>query len=173
MDRPEFSAVFRAYHDLVWRALWRYGVDRDAVDDATQDVFMVVHQKLDGFDGRGSLRGWVVGIARNVARRYREHGMRARRRPRLEVAVPADPQVVLEKKEALEHVDTFVEQLDPGQREVFVLCEIEAIPATEVATMLGVKLNTVYSRLRLARARFNQHAARYQARAKRREAWTA
>lgn len=172
MRRPKFSAVFRAHHDLVWRTLWRNGVERDAVDDATQDVFMVVHQKLEDFDERGSLRGWIIGIARNVARRYRERGMRVQRRPRLEVVAPVDPHVVLEQKEAFEHVDAFVEQLDAAQRDVFVLCDIEGIPATEVADTLGVKLNTVYSRLRLARRRFNQHVARYQARAARRDAWT-
>ena len=173
MDRPEFSAVFRAHHNTVWRALWHYGVHSDAVDDATQDVFMVVHRKLQTFDGSGSLRGWIIGIARNVALRYRERGARVKRRPHLEVVPEADPQEALERKEALEYVDTFLAGLDPDKREVFLLCEVEGMAVTEVAALLDVKLNTVYSRLRLARRRFNEGVARYQARAKRREVWTA
>ena len=54
--------------------------------------------------------------------------------------------------------------MDPGQREVFALVEIEQVPARDVAKMLDLKENTVWSRLRLARREFEKQAARLRAR---------
>jgi RNA polymerase sigma-70 factor (ECF subfamily) len=51
-------------------------------------------------------------------------------------------------------VYSFLEELPAPQREVFVLAELELESAPDIASALGVPLNTVYSRLRLARARF-------------------
>jgi RNA polymerase sigma-70 factor (ECF subfamily) len=52
---PSFRDVYRAHHAYVWRCLLRLGVDEAAVDDAVQDVFIVVHRKLDDFEGRAAL----------------------------------------------------------------------------------------------------------------------
>jgi RNA polymerase sigma-70 factor (ECF subfamily) len=53
-----------------------------------------------------------------------------------------------------------LEAMEPDKREVFALMELEQLSAPAVAEMIGVPLNTVYSRLRLARARFEQALAR-------------
>jgi RNA polymerase sigma-70 factor (ECF subfamily) len=57
--------------------------------------------------------------------------------------------------------------LDEKKREVLVLSELEELTAPEIAEALGINLNTVYSRLRLAREEFDRVAARYRAREKR------
>ena len=51
-----------------------------------------------------------------------------------------------------------LDSLDPEKREVFVLCDVEEMTAPQVAELLGIKLNTVYSRLRTARQAFNAAA---------------
>ena len=53
-----------------------------------------------------------------------------------------------------------LDELDPDKREVSALTELEQLTAPEVAEPLGVPLNTIYSRLRLARVRFEQGLAR-------------
>jgi RNA polymerase sigma-70 factor (ECF subfamily) len=173
-----FSAVFRDHHDFVWRTLRHLGVEDPLVDDATQDVFVVVHRRLGDFDARAPLRSWLIGICRRVALRYRERS--ARRGDRLEVvdadgpAVPTgDPEHAVQTSEAVEMVEQFLDALDPDKRAVFRLCEIEGMSAPEVADALGVNLNTVYSRLRLARRRFEETVRRQRARRERRTAWTA
>jgi RNA polymerase sigma-70 factor (ECF subfamily) len=172
-----FATVFRDHHDFVWRTLRHFGVDDAALDDATQDVFVVVHRRLDDFDGRAPLRSWLIGICRRVALRYRERS--ARRGDRLAVAAedpavaPGDPEQAAEASEAVELVEDFLTALDPDKRAVFRLCEIEGMSAPEVADALGVNLNTVYSRLRLARRRFEDTVRRHRARQARRTAWIA
>jgi len=72
------------------------------------------------------------------------------------------------KREAARLVDRFLERLNENQRDVFVLAELEQLTAPEIATVLGAPLNTVYSRLRLARLEFAKAVARHRARDERR-----
>jgi RNA polymerase sigma-70 factor (ECF subfamily) len=51
--------------------------------------------------------------------------------------------------------------MDEDKREVFVLAEIEALSVVEIADVLGVNLNTVYSRLRTARQTFQRALERF------------
>lgn len=152
------------------------------VDDATQDVFMVVHRRLGDYDGRTPMLRWVLGIARNVALKYRERAARAAQRLRpiedeVEVVAPAYVtrgglgEDALARREAAAWVERFLDGLEEGKRVVFVLCEIEGLTAPEAAELLAIKLNTVYSRLRVARHRFEQALARRRA-AARRQAWS-
>ena len=68
--------------------------------------------------------------------------------------MPTDPVEALHRREAEALVESFLATLDEDSRMVFVLVEIEGMTAPEVEVALGVKLNTVYSRLRRARAAF-------------------
>ncbi len=170
-----FSAVFRDHHDFVWRTLRHFGVDDPLVDDATQDVFVVVHRRLCDFDGRAPLRSWLIGICRKVALRYRERS--SRRSDPFEsdpaVELHGDPEQAVQTTEAVNMVESFLDALDADKREVFRMCDIEGMSAPEVADVLGVNLNTVYSRLRLARRRFEDAVRRHRARMERRSVWSA
>lgn len=167
-----FDAVFRDEHDFVWRTLRHYGVPDAGLDDATQDVFVVVHRRLSDFDGRSPLRSWLIGIARRVASRHRSRtAAQAQRETPLGVVEPSSgdpgPHSGAIRIEAADFVATFLEALPPKLRVVFQLCEIEGMSAPEVADVLGASVNTVYSRLRLARARFERALERRQLREER------
>jgi RNA polymerase sigma-70 factor (ECF subfamily) len=163
MARPasalDLAEIYRRHHDLVWRSLRGLGVAAHAVDDATQDVFVVVQRRREDYDGRAPVRQWVLGIARNVAAKYRERS--ARKAARLELLEGDEPPVVahedateaVAQREAADLVTRFLDTLDDDRRAVFVLADVEGLTAPEIAELLGVKLNTVYSRLRLARRR--------------------
>ena len=167
-----FDAVFRDEHDFVWRTLRHYGVPDPGLDDATQDVFVVVHRRLADFDARAPLRSWLIGIARRVASRHRSRtAAQAQRETSLGVVEPSSndpgPHSGAIRVEAADFVTTFLDGLAPKLRVVFQLCEIEGMSAPEVAEALGIPVNTVYSRLRLARARFEGALERRQLREKR------
>lgn len=177
----DLALVYRDCHDSVWRTLDALGVERALVDDATQDVFMVVHRRLGDYDGHTPVRRWVLGIARNVALKYRERSSRAARHlrpldgpdelPATELVGAGSPvEDTLARREAAGWVERFLASLDPDKRAVFVLCEVEGLSAPEAAEVLDVKLNTIYSRLRAARQQFEQAIARHRA-ASRRQAW--
>ena len=169
-DAEAFTELFHAHFRGVYANLRRLGVPESAVDDALQEVFVVVHRRMDEPARIEGVRGWMYGIARRVAwRHHRTAGRIARKHAAVEP--PADdarsPERELERREAIAFMHEFLDSLDPDQREVFVLAEIEGLSAPEIAGVVEGKLNTVYSRLRLARARFEQALARQHARTRR------
>lgn len=168
-DPLAFAELYARHHDGVRRTLACLGVPAAIVDDALQEVFVVVHRRLGDPSRYQSVKGWIYGIARRVA--WRHHRSDARARDKLaRVEPPVDdstPESELAKREAIAFMHEFLAGLDGDQREVFVLAEIEGLAAPEIATIVGAKLNTVYSRLRLARGRFELALQRRGARARR------
>jgi RNA polymerase sigma-70 factor (ECF subfamily) len=157
-----FAEAFRRHYRLVHRMLGVYGVDDALLDDAAQDVFLVVHRRWDDYDGRTAFRSWLIGIVRRVASGYRRAGRRLRGRLENLAAPPQPPsiEVRLVQREMLDGIRAAIDSLGTRQREVFVLAELEGLTAPEIAESLGIKLNTVYSRLRVARDRFRTALAR-------------
>lgn len=163
---PDFDAIYGAHFDFVWRSLRRLGVPEASVDDALQDVFVVVHRRFADFDG-ASPRAWLFRIAINVVREHRRTYQRKGRHEPLPESV-ADgapgPHEELARAEALRLVDRLLDALDDDRRAVFVLAEYEGMTAPEMAAALGVNVNTVSSRLRAARRDFEAALARHRSR---------
>jgi len=168
----DFATIYQSEFGFVWRTLQRLGVEKSGLDDAVQEVFVVVYRRLEIYDGRSSLRSWLFGIALRVAGQRRRT---ARRRPEhaLPVDLPApecsDPHEFAENAEALRLVYALLDELEDDKRVVFMLAELEQMTAPEIAEVLGIKLNTVYSRLRAARRDFEAALAAHRAREPRSE----
>lgn len=153
-----FTELYREHFGFVWRILRRLGVPADALEDAAQEVFLVLHRRLAGLGPHVSLRSWLFGTARRVAADVRRGQHRRERRLHALAVVEADGRASLpsEQAEAADFVAKFLDRLDPDKRMVFVLADLEGMTAPEIAEALEVKLNTVYSRLRAARAEFER-----------------
>jgi RNA polymerase sigma-70 factor (ECF subfamily) len=167
---PDFEEVYDQHFDFVWRSLRRLGVPAEQLDDAAQEVFLVVHRRLGAFQGRSSLKTWVFGIVLRVSQATRRATRRRSAEPLVEDAVAsgaATPAEITEKAEAARLVNTLLEALSEDHRAVFVLAELEQMTAPEIAEALGVNLNTVYSRLRAARKDFSAALQRHRARSPR------
>src|SRR6185312_3145001 len=123
-----FQALYAEHLDLVWRSLRGLGVPPPSVEDAVQDVFLVVHRRLPEFAGRSTVRTWLFGIvlhvARNHRRRERRKGGLAPLDMELACGSPA-PDQKAETNEALERVAQVLGDLDEQKREVFVMGELE------------------------------------------------
>ncbi len=148
--------MYRDHADFVLRVACQFGVGQAHAEDVVHDVFLVVHRRLHEYDGR-SLRSWLYGITRRVVAHHHRGAARTRRREHDHAPVPrpiADPEQRAAMAGAVAIVERFVATLDEAQRTVFVLADIEGTPIPEIAEGLGLNLNTVYSRLRLARRRF-------------------
>jgi RNA polymerase sigma factor (sigma-70 family) len=90
---PDLAGVYEAHFRYVWRCLRSLGVRDAQLDDALQDVFLVVQRRLPEFDGGAELRTWLYAIALRIARKYRE---RAQREPAsLEAARERTPELPL------------------------------------------------------------------------------
>jgi RNA polymerase sigma-70 factor, ECF subfamily len=159
-----FEQVYAQHFAFVWRCLRALGVRDGAVDDAAQEVFMVVHRRLPEFRGESDLKTWLYGITRHVA----AHHQRSVRRkgsqhdpihPDLPGTGPS-PLDAAADAEAGAFVTDFVASLAPKLRDVFVLASLEQTSVPEVAQVLSIPVNTAYTRLRAARALFQRALAR-------------
>jgi len=163
VDERRLAAVYTEHHAFVWRSLLRLGVDEHRVDDAVHDAFMVVAKRLHEFEGRASMRTWLFAIVMRVAQSLRRDAARERtRRERLQgepdpVALPFD------RTDAARTLQALLDRLDDDQRAVFVMAELEGMTAPEIAAVIGAKVPTVYSRLRLAREAIERLVARARA----------
>ena len=158
---PAFSDVYDRHFAYVHRAMRHLGVAEAALDDAVQDVFIVVHQKLPDFDGRHAITTWLYAIVIRVARRYRKTQASAH-------AFDSDEELV--SPHALDHnvevrrklliAEQALASLHKDKREVFVLGEIEQMSVVEIAKVLGEPVDTIYSRLRVAKDAFHKASRR-------------
>ena len=161
-----FEALYADSFAVVWRTLARLGVPATCLDDACQEVFLVVHRRRQDFQGRSKLKTWVVGIAIRVAA---DHRRAAKRKPppqSLDEALPDPSQTPLEhatREQERALVYRLFSLLPDDQREVLVLTEMEQMSAPEISDALGVNVNTVYSRLRLGRRAFDAALAAWRA----------
>jgi len=161
-DQPSFEQAYEQHFEFVWASLRALGLAGPSLEDGVQDVFLIVHRRLDGFESRSSLRTWLYGIARHVAHNYHRRQRRKGGSEPLNPSLPAEdpgPEDQAADDETLRFVQKFVATLSERQRDVFVLCDVQELSAPEVAEMLGLKPNTVYSRLRAARRAFGQAIA--------------
>jgi RNA polymerase sigma-70 factor (ECF subfamily) len=158
LDR--FEALYRAEAGYVLHSLRRLGVEDRDVEDVAHDTFVIVGRKLAEYDAARPLRPWLFGIAFRVALDYR----RSARVRRERLNLPHEAQEVVdgrpsadahvERADAQRLVLAALETLRLEARAVLILHDIDEVSVPDVATALGIPLNTAYSRLRLARAQF-------------------
>ncbi|MBX7080756.1 MAG: sigma-70 family RNA polymerase sigma factor [Nannocystaceae bacterium] len=148
-----FRALYRGHFGFVWSLTAHFGVPSGAREDVAQEVWLTVHRRIDALRPDASPRAWVASIARHVAsRHHRAQTRRVRKHEALSLISDRAADAAIEP-DALTLVEDALARMDPGQREVFLLTQVEELSGPEVAQALELPLNTVYSRLRLARAR--------------------
>jgi RNA polymerase sigma-70 factor (ECF subfamily) len=159
-----WQRIYAEYVSLAWRGLRRLGVPESMIEDAVQDVFLVVHRRHAGFEGRSSLKTWIYGIVVRVAKDYRRaEARRVSRAERLAEALAADPERAAaptpadeaERREANRLLHAALDALDGEHRESLVLVELEELPVREAAAALGISVRACQRRLQAARRRFD------------------
>jgi RNA polymerase sigma-70 factor, ECF subfamily len=162
----DLPAIYRSEFSYVWKTLRRLGAPAPDLEDLVHDVFVVVHRHLGDYDRGRPLRPWLFGIALRVVSDFRRAGRNLREVPGQTVE-PVDaspsPHERVECKEARAVLLKALESLDLERRAVFVMHELDELPAPEIAAVLAIPLNTAYSRLRLARTDVAAWIARYRA----------
>jgi RNA polymerase sigma-70 factor (ECF subfamily) len=168
---PTPRQLYDSHFPFVWRNLRRLGVPDTILEDAAQDVFLVVHRRWDSFDARwSSVETWLFGILMRVARNHRRS---LRRRSwaipstgDLVEVVPspaAGPAELVARREAVALLDRLLDSLDEDKRAIIVLVDIEQLSVPQAAESLEVNLNTAYWRLRTARTQLRKSLARIRA----------
>jgi RNA polymerase sigma-70 factor (ECF subfamily) len=161
-----FRTIFETGFDYVWNTVRRLGVAPADLEDVSHDVLLDVYRKLDDYDATRPLRPWLFGFSFRAAAQYRRK-KRVRREVSSEAeaidrAPLAEAQLLAEENRVL--VAAALDALDFDQRAIFVLHDLDEVAIPDAARALEIPLNTAYSRLRAARARFTKAIARIRAR---------
>jgi RNA polymerase sigma-70 factor (ECF subfamily) len=163
-DIVAWRTLYDRYAQPVFRFVSALGVPPDEREDAAQDVFVAVYRGLRQFRGEAQLSTWIYRIA---ARHASHLGRRRRMRSFLSIlpwheTEPQPQPDPAEKASELRLLDRLLDKLSPKKRMVLVLFEIEGLGVNEIANVMGCPANTVWSRLRHARAELVKAGRRVQ-----------
>jgi RNA polymerase sigma-70 factor (ECF subfamily) len=166
--RPTFDELYAAHVESLWRSARRLGVADDAIDDVLQQVFIVLHRRLPQVHMVGTWKSWLIGV---LIRVVRDHRRLLRRKTPYQLTTSGDldrltderhhPEESVALSEAATLVQRWLDKLPENLRIVFVLAELEHLSAAEIGAATGTNPSTVYSRLRVARRRFEEAARRH------------
>jgi RNA polymerase sigma-70 factor (ECF subfamily) len=165
-DEDAFRALYHQFQGPIYRFALHMAGSAAVAEDVTQEVFMTLIEKKSRFDdGRGNLRSYLLGIARNLLLRRFERDQRFVALPDGEspeaaaAQLPASanhatasvPPADVVRSEKIERVRQAVLSLPAEYRETVVLCELQEFSYEEAAAVLGCPVGTIRSRLHRAR----------------------
>ncbi len=159
-DRAAIGQAYAAHHTAVRGFAQHLVGDDAAAEDIVHDTFVALPRAVERFRGEAPLRGFLIGVAANHARRHIRSATRRRRAmARLEQAPGASPRgpadEVARQRLATRLLDA-LDRLPVDQRVAFVLCEVEQRTSVEVAGILDVPEGTVRTRTFHARRRLRE-----------------
>jgi RNA polymerase sigma-70 factor (ECF subfamily) len=177
-DLGALEELVSRYEDRVYNLAFRMMGNREDAEDVLQDTFLSVVRSLDSFQERSSFSTWIYRIAANAAL------TRLRKRSRKEKSEgeflddvysvqqqahnqsqmmdwSANPVERLLSSESRRQMVEAIEELPEDYRVVFILRDVEGLPAAEVADVLGLSVPAVKSRLHRARLFLRNHLSRY------------
>jgi RNA polymerase sigma-70 factor, ECF subfamily len=158
-EQLDFSSVYEAWFDPCLRWLRALGIPDAELEDAGQEVFVVVHRKLASFDG-DRLPAWLYRIAANTASDHRRRAWFRRLWTRTRsdtdqlVCRRELPDALAERREAQRKLQRLLARMSEKRRVAFCLFEIEGYSGDEIALLLDVPVATIWSRLHQARKEF-------------------
>ena len=161
--RP-LQELVREYLSHVYRLLRHLGVPAADLDDACQQVFLVLARRHSTINP-GSERAFLSSVSARIASRWRRTQRRRNEFGSDELSnqpctQEPSPEQRLELAEAQRMLLQVLDALPDPLREVFVLFEIEELTMRDIAEVLAIPQGTVASRLRMARNQFHQAVAK-------------
>jgi len=159
-DEAAFVALYRRRQAAIYRFALHMSGSASQAEDVTQEVFLTLLRQECGYDAaRGTLSGYLFGIARKLLLRHLERSRSdvpieadTEDGPMAELAVDDSPLDDLTHREGIESLRRAIRTLPRRYREVVVLCDLEEVDYADAAGVLGCPIGTVRSRLHRARA---------------------
>ena len=161
-DPDALGVLYDRYGRIVFGVLYGMLGSPEAAEEVTQDAFHAVWRRARTYRAeRGSVRAWLLTIARNAAIDWRRtKGKRLAREATIDEAVAIADEIRLEDRVittlGAERVRAAVAALPPEQREAVSLAYWSGLTQTEIAVRTAAPLGTVKTRLRLGMAKLRE-----------------
>ncbi len=165
-DTDAFEVLIKRHEKMVFNLLYRWSGNFDDTVEVSQEVFLSAFRSIRRFRAESSFSTWLYRIAVNQAKNRLKAVSDSRRRTiPLEIADPdgdggpisdisdpgLDPGQEAEAQEIHDRVHRELNHLDPDDRLLILLRDLQDVPYEEMTKILGVPLGTVKSRLHRAR----------------------
>jgi RNA polymerase sigma-70 factor, ECF subfamily len=158
-DEEAFVSLYRRRQAGLFRFALHMSGSMPVAEDVTQEVFLALLREDCGYDPtRGTLAGYLYGIARKLVLRHLERGRSnvaldtdSDDSGQPELAVLDDPLLDLTRREGIDALRRAIQALPRRYREVVVLCDLEELDYSDAAVALACPIGTVRSRLHRAR----------------------
>ena len=162
----DIAALYDAHADYLLRVVHRLTGSPDVAEDVVQEVFLLAYHRRTELEDRTGIRTWLYRSAVNLVRHRRRsyvryQGLLGRFEAHEDGAErEGGPHEAAARAQRGRLVHECVAELSDKLREVFVLYELEELEGNEIAAILDLPINTIWSRLRLARAAFREEWTR-------------
>jgi RNA polymerase sigma-70 factor (ECF subfamily) len=154
-DAQAFEEVYKVSSSFVYNVAYRVVNNREDALEVSQEVFMLIYNKLKGFRFESSFKTWVYRITANHAINFAKKNSRAKTVPYEDTygegAVLSDVQANMDQEHQNQLVESLLAELNPDQRACVVLRDIQGLSYEEIAQALNININTVRSRLKRSR----------------------
>jgi len=138
-DAGAYEELFARYKNAIYGYLRRRLNDPSRAEELTQDVFLALVERRNGYEVRAGFRTYLYRIAL-----YR---LASELRQRSAAHGPADPPVAASEPETVVQVREALAKLDDDHRDVLILREYQQLSYAEIAAVLNLPVGTVRSRL--------------------------
>lgn len=153
-DRQALTQLYLRHQQSLFSYLLQLTPDYGLAEDLLQDTLVAVWRSAHSFEGRSSVRTWLIGIARRQAHNaLRQRGLPLAGLSELDntPAIDLEPEDAVLASAARDELNTAVRQLPLLHREVLGLIFVQQLSYQETAQVLGVPIGTVKSRLNHAK----------------------
>lgn len=169
-DQAALEALLARHQDRIYRFGLKMCHDPRDAEDVLQDTMMAMARTIGEFRGASSLTTWLYAIARSFCIRRRRkskfaparelslEAVMAQEGDRLRDPAPAPDESAMATELRIALHDA-IQALEPSQRDVLVLRDVEGLSAPEVAEVLRINVPAVKSRLHRARVAVRAHLA--------------
>jgi len=149
MAQFDFAKIYAEHKDAVWKLVSRYAASKPDREDLFQEVFLKIHKALPHFRGEAKLDTWIYRITANTSLNY----LKKRKRYAGLKEILSKFRFVEEKEEEKEEekLSKPLQKLNPLQRMILILAEVEEKKLEEIAKTLKIPVGTVKSNLFRAR----------------------
>ncbi|MDP5168645.1 MAG: RNA polymerase sigma factor [Bacteroidia bacterium] len=141
-DRNCQRQLYETYFQAMSWVCVRYLKDPGLVDDIVHEGFMKVFQKIDSFESKGSLEGWMKRIMVNCCLDHLRKMKRLPTQVELDVVGEYESHTTDSDTMELDQIMDVVNSLSPLLRMVFNLNVVEGYPHKEIADKLGIQEST-------------------------------
>jgi RNA polymerase sigma-70 factor (ECF subfamily) len=150
MAQYDFAQVYADHKETVWKLVSRYVFSQQDREDLFQEVFLRIHQGLSKFEGRSGIETWIYRIAVNTSLNF----LKKRKRYAALKDILGKLRFIEQNEEQNEEekeLSKLLGKLNPQQRMILIMADVEEKKLEEIAQSLGLPLGTVKSNLHRAR----------------------